>query len=147
MGSTCYEHYLLILRRRNHLLLQSWHGQLTYARNIPRALWIPPPYDEQVMLETCRGSWCTINWMKSASRWFHYTDILWCTVNRTLSLTNGLPYKKRRYWNLEEEVWVTRCGRVCRLSQEIVGKEINTCYISKFNFVKFMFEWVQCSAN
>jgi hypothetical protein len=25
----------------------------------------------------------TINWMKSASRWFHYTDILWCTVNKT----------------------------------------------------------------
>jgi hypothetical protein len=22
--------------------------------------------------------------MKSASRWFHYTDILWCTVNKTL---------------------------------------------------------------
>jgi hypothetical protein len=26
----------------------------------------------------------SINWMKSASRWFHYTDILWCTVSKTL---------------------------------------------------------------
>jgi hypothetical protein len=33
-----------------------------------------PPEDEQVMLETCRGIWFSINWMKSASRWFHYTD-------------------------------------------------------------------------
>jgi hypothetical protein len=23
---------------------------------------------------------------KSASRWFHYADILWCTVSKTLSL-------------------------------------------------------------
>jgi hypothetical protein len=28
----------------------------------------------QVMLEICRGPWFSINWMKSASRWFHYTD-------------------------------------------------------------------------
>jgi hypothetical protein len=26
------------------------------------------------LLETCRGPWFPINWMKSASRWFHYTD-------------------------------------------------------------------------
>jgi hypothetical protein len=26
------------------------------------------------MLETCRGHWFSINWMKNASRWFHYTD-------------------------------------------------------------------------
>jgi hypothetical protein len=26
------------------------------------------------MLETCRGPWFPINWMKIASRWFHYTD-------------------------------------------------------------------------
>jgi hypothetical protein len=43
------------------------------------------PEDEQVMLETCRGPWFSINWMKSASRWFHYTDIIWCTVSKTLS--------------------------------------------------------------
>jgi hypothetical protein len=34
------------------------------------------PEDEQVMLETCGGPWFSINWMKIASRWFHYTDIL-----------------------------------------------------------------------
>jgi hypothetical protein len=55
--------------------LQSWHSQLTlYARNIPSAVCEAPPEDEQVMLETCRGPWFSINWMKSASRWFHYTD-------------------------------------------------------------------------
>jgi hypothetical protein len=45
-----------------------------------------PPEDEQVMLETCRGTWFSINWMKSVSRWFHYTDILWCTVGNALSM-------------------------------------------------------------
>jgi hypothetical protein len=34
--------------------LQSWHSQLTYARNIPIAVCVAPK-DEQVMLETCRG--------------------------------------------------------------------------------------------
>jgi hypothetical protein len=33
-----------------------------------------PHEDRQVMLETCRGPWFAINLMKSASRWFHYTD-------------------------------------------------------------------------
>jgi hypothetical protein len=35
--------------------LQSCHSQLTYARNIPSAVFDAPPEDEQVMLETCRG--------------------------------------------------------------------------------------------
>jgi hypothetical protein len=57
--------------------LQSCHSQLTlYARNIPSAVFEAPPEDEQLMLETCRGSWFSINWMKIASHWFHYTDIL-----------------------------------------------------------------------
>jgi hypothetical protein len=30
------------------------------------------------MFETCRGLWFSINWMKSASRWFHYTDHVLC---------------------------------------------------------------------
>jgi hypothetical protein len=47
-----------------------------YARNIPSAVCAGSPEDEQVMLETCRGSWFSINWMKSASRWFRYTDPL-----------------------------------------------------------------------
>jgi hypothetical protein len=35
-----------------------------------------PPEGEQVMLETCRGFRFSINWMKSASRWFNCTDPL-----------------------------------------------------------------------
>jgi hypothetical protein len=67
--------------------LQSCHSQLTlYTHNIPSAVCLAPPEDEQVMLETCRGPWFSINWMKSASCWFHYTDILWCTVSKTLNL-------------------------------------------------------------
>jgi hypothetical protein len=66
--------------------LQSWHSQLTfYARNISSAVCVAPPEDEQVMLETYRGPCFSINWMKSASHWFHYTDILWCTISKTLS--------------------------------------------------------------
>jgi hypothetical protein len=53
--------------------LRSWHSSL-YARNIPSAVCVAPPEDEQVMLETCRGPWFSVNLMKSASRWFHYTD-------------------------------------------------------------------------
>jgi hypothetical protein len=57
--------------------LQSWHSQLTlHARNIPSAVCWAPPEDEQIMLETCTDPWFSINWMKSASRWFHYTDAL-----------------------------------------------------------------------
>jgi hypothetical protein len=54
--------------------------QLTlYARSISSAVCEAPPEDEQVMLETCRGPWFSRDWMKSASRWFHYTE-LQCSV-------------------------------------------------------------------
>jgi hypothetical protein len=43
-----------------------------YARNIPNTVCAVPPEDKQVMLETCRDSWFSINWMKRASRWFQY---------------------------------------------------------------------------
>jgi hypothetical protein len=80
--------------------LQSWHSQLTlYARNIPSAVCLAPPEDEQVMLETCRCPWFSINWMKCASRWFHYTDILWCTFSKTLSLIFMLPIMNFVHWN------------------------------------------------
>jgi hypothetical protein len=52
----------------------------TVARNIQNAVCVALPEDEQVMLETCRGSWLSINWMKSASRWFHYTDISYISM-------------------------------------------------------------------
>jgi hypothetical protein len=59
---------------RATIAVQSWRSQLTYARNIPIAICVAPPEDEQVMLETYRGPWFSVNWMKSASRWFHYTE-------------------------------------------------------------------------
>jgi hypothetical protein len=73
-----------------------WHGCSVIA-NVPQPADIirtqytkcrlcAPPEDEQVMVETCTGLWFSINWMKSASHWFHYTDMLWCTVSKTLSL-------------------------------------------------------------
>jgi uncharacterized protein YfbU (UPF0304 family) len=38
-------------------LNSSWHSQLTlYARDIPNAVCEAPPEEEQVMLETCRGT-------------------------------------------------------------------------------------------
>jgi hypothetical protein len=65
--------------------LQLCHSQLTlYARSVPNAVCVTPPKNEQVMLETCRGPLFSINWMKSASRLFHYTDVLWCTVSKIL---------------------------------------------------------------
>jgi hypothetical protein len=40
----------------NGVPLQTWCSQLTYhARNIPTAVCVAPPEDEQVMLETFRG--------------------------------------------------------------------------------------------
>jgi hypothetical protein len=69
--------------------LQSWHSQLTYARNIPSAVCSEPPEDEQVRLETCRGTWFSINWIKIASRWFHHTDNLACDKDRWWAQAQG----------------------------------------------------------
>jgi hypothetical protein len=44
-----------------------------HARNIPSAVCVAPPEDEQVMLETCRGPWFLVNWIRNAPRWFQYT--------------------------------------------------------------------------
>jgi hypothetical protein len=58
--------------------LQPCHSQLTlYARSIPNAVCIAPPEDEQVMLETCRSLWLSIDWMKSASGW---VSVYWYTM-------------------------------------------------------------------
>jgi hypothetical protein len=43
--------------------------------HLPSAVCVAPPEDGHVMLETRNGSWFSINWIKSASRWFHYTDL------------------------------------------------------------------------
>jgi hypothetical protein len=82
--STCFERYLFSLRTR------CTNGTLyiacLYARNIQSAVCVVPPEYEQVMLETCRESRFSINWIKNASRWLHYIDILWCTVRKSLRL-------------------------------------------------------------
>jgi hypothetical protein len=64
--STCFEHYLLILRKR-------YTNDTWYIACVLCQLTATPPEDEQVMLETCRDPWFLINWTRSASRWFHYT--------------------------------------------------------------------------
>jgi hypothetical protein len=76
--------------------LQPCHSQLIlYARNIPNAVCAASPEYEQVRLETCRGPWFSINLMKSASCWFVYTDILWCTASKTLSKANLSTLEER----------------------------------------------------
>jgi hypothetical protein len=61
------------------------------TRNIPSAVCVSPPEDEQGILETYRGPKFSINLTKIASRWFHYTDILWCTVSKTLRIQTFPP--------------------------------------------------------
>jgi hypothetical protein len=70
----------------------TWCSQLTYhARNIQNAICAAPPEDKQVMLETCRGPKFLINWIKSASRWFHYTDQM-CSLQLDLSWYEQKPF-------------------------------------------------------
>jgi hypothetical protein len=98
--------------------LQPYHSQLTYACNIPNAVCGASPEDEQVMLEKCRGLGFSINWMKSASRWLHYTDILWCTVSHctdilwcTVSKTLSLIYLCR---HLQQLLYPFECRKIFR---------------------------------
>jgi hypothetical protein len=35
------------------------------------------------MLETCRGFWFSINWMKNASRWFNYAEVMCVFIKYT----------------------------------------------------------------
>jgi hypothetical protein len=73
------------------------------------------PEDEQVMLETCRGLWFSINWMESASRWFHYTDVMWCTVSKTLSSSPCLSV--RRYFETGPGKYLDLTGSKNRLEK------------------------------
>jgi hypothetical protein len=55
------------------VVVQPCHSQHTHAiYQVPFSA--ASPEDEHVMLETCRGPWFSINWMKSAWYWFRYTD-------------------------------------------------------------------------
>jgi hypothetical protein len=76
--------------------LQWWHSQLTlYAPNVPMLSVQHLLRISSQCSKKCRGPWFSINWMKSASRWFHHTDILGCTVSKTLSWS--LIIKKTDY--------------------------------------------------
>jgi hypothetical protein len=110
------------------------HSQLTlYIRSIPNAVCRTPTEDEQVMLETCTGPRFSINWMKCASHWFHYTDmygIWWSGVNllkfetsliqRLLSYMPFLSYIFRflELWNSvsERHMLVPQQGSECTSS-------------------------------
>jgi hypothetical protein len=53
------------------------------------------------------GSLFSVNWIKSAWRWFHYTDVLWCTVSKTLFVCGCLsvaPVKTHTQHLLERNV-------------------------------------------
>jgi hypothetical protein len=67
---TCFEHYLLILRRcyTNGTWYIAWSGTPVLVQptditltQLPSAVCAAPPEDEQVMLETCRGLEFLIN--------------------------------------------------------------------------------------
>jgi hypothetical protein len=96
-ASTCFDYYLLILRRCytngiwchdcgfTAIVAQPTDNKRTQytKRHLACA---GPPEDKQVMLETYTSPWFSIHSMKSTSRCFHYTGILWCTVSKTFSL-------------------------------------------------------------
>jgi hypothetical protein len=55
-------------------LLIAYKWAVPQPNDITNAASAEPPEDEKVMFETWRGPWFSINVMKSASCWFHYTD-------------------------------------------------------------------------
>jgi hypothetical protein len=59
--------------------------------------------------------WFLINWIKTASRWFHCTDILWCTVNRK-------NYKRYSFERHADREW-----EHCNLVSILNGVQIVTC--------------------
>jgi hypothetical protein len=61
--------------------------------------WLSHGCSVQVMLETCRGRWFWINWTKSASRWFHHTDVtLLCYFMSQFLERNKKCYNKQTSW-------------------------------------------------
>jgi hypothetical protein len=67
-----------------------------YNSNIPNAVCVAPPKDEQVMLETCRGPWFSINWMKNTYRWFFSNT----------SFATTLPFDAKWYWILKTKTTI-----------------------------------------
>jgi hypothetical protein len=69
-----------------HVSLQPCHCQLTlYASNIPNAVCTEAPEDEQVMLETCRRPWFSVNWMKKC---ITFVSVYWSHNNFYLMLVD-----------------------------------------------------------
>jgi hypothetical protein len=76
------------------IALQTWHNQLTlYTHSMSSSVCEAPAEDEQVMLETCIGSWFSINGKKS---WCNYTEIIFtCHVSdNTLSFSKETSYSQ-----------------------------------------------------
>jgi hypothetical protein len=69
--------------------------------------------------------------MKSVSRWFHYNDILWCTVNKTLSL--ALVYCCGLKWAEIDFLWRIKLpGLEIRLN---IVSDFG-CYVTQLHFIK-----------
>jgi hypothetical protein len=98
-ASTCFEHYLLILRRC--YTNDTWYIACVLCQFATPGLMQPTDITrtQYIKCRLCRASWgwasnawnmlrpLIVNKLnKNASRWFHSTNILWCTVNKTLSL-------------------------------------------------------------
>jgi hypothetical protein len=66
---------------------------MTYCTQYTSVICEAPPEDEQVTLETFRGPWFSLNWMKSPLCWFHYTDILYWARNSMLLVISIVPYR------------------------------------------------------
>jgi hypothetical protein len=104
--------------------LLTWHSQLTlFARIIPNSVCVAPPENEQVMLETCRGPWFSINWMKIASRWFQYTDNLLTCLH---GLFSPVFLEQTRRWGLSS--WTTDNFNKNKWSPFGVGTKQAWCY-------------------
>jgi hypothetical protein len=84
-----------------------WHGWsfTLYALSVPNAVCVASPEDEQVLLETCRGPWFSVNWMKSTSRFFYYTDKL--STDHTTSQTRRAQYETLQAFSIHTFLKVT----------------------------------------
>jgi hypothetical protein len=82
-----------------------WHGCSELHAIYQMCFCAAPPEDEQVILETCKGSWFSINWVGSASRSFRFIilikqlSLLWCRKEFVYNCTcvdviNNVLYKE-----------------------------------------------------
>jgi hypothetical protein len=139
-----YEQYLVYCVRIISVgCYQDWRGtpsrrtQLTYpARSTPSAVWVAPPANDQVRLETCRGPWFSINWMKFVSRWFHYTA--WFTsfekknVSRCFYTHKQTRAVFRRFWQTHNcFVWSVKQSCIWFCSHPIL--KLSTPWIFTIN--------------